>query len=68
MSRAKELRVSTADKDTCDVCGNYEILSYTLEDRDHIRFCNGCYGNIPQYIPLDQDSQYIVELLKRMKK
>jgi hypothetical protein len=51
----------------CTLCGKFRKLMYGIHSYKikNIRLCGGCYGDIPYYIPLVQDSQYIEKLLKK---
>ena len=52
-------------KTRCSMCDNVELIYNTLEENIHIRICSLCYGDIPEHIPLAQDSQYIIQFLRK---
>jgi hypothetical protein len=51
------------EKGICNICDKLEFLIYAIHNTNYT-ICSGCYGNIPEYIPLEQDSQYIEAFLK----
>jgi hypothetical protein len=67
MSKAVSLKSKemAARKGCCSICHKEEILSYTLKNKEHIKFCSYCYGEIPEHIPLLQDSLYVEGIIKK---
>jgi len=68
MSKAIDLIVTghKVKKQFCEICDRFELITY--QTQDNIKFCSRCYGEIPEHIPLSQDSQYITILINRKKK
>lgn len=68
MSQAFLLKRDISDKlkkDICAICGNIISHGYSVSSDIYVKLCDTCYGNIPNHIPLDQDSQYIESLLRK---
>ena len=69
MSAAYNLHITTGkyDEDTCAMCDELRKLTYGLNiyTIKSIKICSECYGNIPEHIPVLQDSQYIEAFLRK---
>jgi hypothetical protein len=63
MSEAFDL-AGEYNKGTCIMCRELEVLTHSVYDTTST-ICGACYGSIPQYIPLEQDSQYIEAFLRK---
>lgn len=49
----------------CAMCKKDEVMAHTFVDYSKIRICSLCYDSIPDHIPLQQDSEYVLAFIKR---
>lgn len=48
----------------CCLCGSGKLCEYTIARHREVIFCGTYYCNIPNHIPREQDSQYVLAKIK----